>query len=429
LSALLVLVCATLAAGAARAEPQVQSPYRKLEIFTRALAHVEQSYVGQVDSDQLIYGAIRGMLGVLDPHSSFMDPEQFRILASDSEGRYGGVGIEIDVHDGWLTVVSVFEGGPAARAGVQPGDRFLAIDGVNARDMPIEQAQERMRGEPGTQVRVSLRRPNAPDALDLTLAREVIEVRAVEARVLEDRTVYVKLKVFQETTADELRQALDQAVERTAKSGGVAGLVLDLRDNPGGLVSSAVLVADEFLSEGVIVSTRGRGDRLMREQRATGPGTRPRWPMVVLVNGYTASAAEIVAGALRDHKRATVMGEQTFGKGSVQIVHTLSDGGALRLTVARWLTPSGEPIQGVGLAPQIAVAATPGSDAALDQAISFLQQPPPSVAGGAQVSSLQPGLAGPGDLSEAPRASGAAAEPLGMLDTDERTAAGTPELV
>src|SRR5262249_36368700 len=156
-----------------------QSPYRKLEIFARALAHIEQSYVSDVDSDQLIYGAIRGMLGVLDPHSSFMDPQQFQILTSDSEGHYGGVGIEINVRDGWLTVVSVFEPGPAARAGVKPGDRFLAIDGVSARDMPIEQAQEHMRGEPGTQVRVTLRRSSAPEALDLVLTREVIEVHAV----------------------------------------------------------------------------------------------------------------------------------------------------------------------------------------------------------------------------------------------------------
>ncbi len=339
----------------ARAEPQASSPYRKLEIFARALAHIEQSYVSEVDSDQLIYGAIRGMLGVLDPHSSFMDPEQFRILASDSEGRYGGVGIEIDARDGWLTVVSVFDKGPAARAGVQPGDRFLAIEGEGARDMPIDQAQERMRGEPGTVVHVTLRRPGSDDALELSLTREVIEVQAVDARVLADRSVYLRLKVFQETTASELREALDRAVESTAAHGGVSGLVLDLRDNPGGLVSSAVLVADEFLREGVIVSTRGRGNRLLREQRASAAGTRPDWPMVVLVNGFTASAAEIVAGALRDNRRAVVVGTRTFGKGSVQNVIELPDQSALKLTTAFYYTPSGRSIQARGIEPDVEI--------------------------------------------------------------------------
>jgi len=349
-----LLGCA-LAASAARAEPQAESPYRKLEIFARALAHVEQSYVARVDGDQLIYGAIRGMLGALDPHSSFMDPAQFRILASDSEGRYGGVGLEIDVRDGWLTVVSVFEDGPAARAGVKAGDRFLALGGVGARDMPIEQAQERMRGEPGTQIKVTLRRPDVAEALELTLTRDVIDVAAVDARVLPDRSVYVRLKVFQETTAAELRRALDRAVEHTAGKGGVSGVLLDLRDNPGGLLSSAVLVADEFLSEGVIVSTRGRGDRVLREQRATAAGTRPAWPIVVLVNGYTASAAEIVAGALHDHKRAVIAGTRTFGKGSVQNVIELPDESAIKLTTALYYTPSGKSIQAQGIEPDFVI--------------------------------------------------------------------------
>jgi carboxyl-terminal processing protease len=350
-----VLLCSLLVSSTALAEPAAQSPYRKLEIFARALAHIEQSYVTNVDSDQLVYGAIRGMLAVLDPHSSFMDPEQFRILASDSEGRYGGVGVEIDARDGWLTVAAVFDGGPAARAGIKPGDRFLSIEGQSARDLPMDQAQERMRGDPGTKVRVTLRRAGQPDALELELTREVIAVQAVEARVLGDRSVFVRLKVFQETTAAELRKALDQAVEHTAALGGVSGLVLDMRDNPGGLVSAAVLVADEFLSEGVIVSTRGRGDHLLREQRATAAGTRPAWPMVVLVNGYTASAAEIVAGALHDHKRAVIVGTRTFGKGSVQNVIELPDQSALKLTTALYYTPSGRSIQAHGIEPDVEI--------------------------------------------------------------------------
>jgi carboxyl-terminal processing protease len=394
--ALTVALCASasFARSSARAEPQANSPYQKLAIFARALAHVEQSYVSDVDPDRLIYGAIRGMLGALDPHSSFMDPEQFRILSDDAEGRYGGVGIEIDARDGWLTVVSVFPAGPAARAGVKPGDRFLAIAGIAARDLPIEQAQERMRGEPGTQVAVVLRRPDVDEAIALTLTREVIEVRAVDARVLPDGIVYVHLKVFQETTASELHHAIDEAVERSAARGGaVTGVMLDLRDNPGGLLSSAVAVADQFLRQGVIVSTRGRGGQLMREQRASAIGTWPDWPIVVLINGYTASAAEIVAGALRDQKRATTLGTRSFGKGSVQNVIELPDQSAMKLTTALYYTPNGHSIQAEGIEPDVAVeqldpetlqkarlARSEVSEAALAQHIAAQDLPPPATA-------------------------------------------------
>ena len=353
LLALATLIAAGVAS--ARAEAIETSPYRKLEGFARALAHIEQSYVGEVDGDALIYGAIRGMLKVLDPHSEFMDPEQYRILMSDTEGEYGGVGLEIDVRDGWLTVVSVFDGSPAARAGVKPGDAFLAIGGSAARDLPIEEALELMRGAPGTPVRVALRRANVEAALELELVREVIEVHAVEARVLPDRNVYVKLKLFQETTADELRRALDLAVERTADQGGVRGVLLDMRGNPGGLVSAAVLVADEFLSDGVIVSTKGRGGRLLREQSASAAGTRPNWPLCVLVDGYSASASEIVAGALHDHGRAVLVGTRTFGKGSVQNVIELPDHSAIKLTTALYYTPSGRSIQADGIQPDVVV--------------------------------------------------------------------------
>jgi carboxyl-terminal processing protease len=313
------------------------------------------SYVEESDQDELVYGAIRGMISTLDPHSSFMDPDEYRILTSDTQGRFGGIGVEIDVRDGWLTVVSTFEGGPAARAGVQPGDRFLSIDGRDARDIRIEEAVQRMRGEPGTQVTVRLRRSAESHAVELTLSREIIRVRAVEARVLSDRVVYVRLKAFQQTTTHELRRALDLAVAETAGSGGVAGVLLDLRDNAGGLLDEAVLVSDEFLSSGAVVSTRGRGGQLLSEARASARGTRPAWPMVILVNGSTASAAEIVAGALRDHNRAVVVGTRTFGKGSVQNIIELPDGSALKLTVARYYTPSGRSIQAHGIEPDVVV--------------------------------------------------------------------------
>lgn len=337
------------------AEPQVQSPYHKLSIFARALAHIEQSYVSEVDSDALIYGAIRGMLGVLDPHSAFMDPQQAQVLDDDAQGRYAGIGVEIDARDGWLTVVAIMPGGPAQRAGLQPGDRFLTIEGVSARDLPIDQAQLRMRGEPGTQVHVALRREGSVDAIERAITRELIEVRAVDAKVLPDRIAYMRLRIFQESSADELRSALDKAVERCAPQGGVAGVLLDLRDNPGGLLSAAVLIADEFLEHGVIVTTRGRNGSLLREQTANAAGTRPPWPMVVLVNGYSASAAEIVAGALQDQKRALLVGTRTFGKGSVQNVINLPDHSALKLTTALYYTPSGRSIQAQGIEPDVRV--------------------------------------------------------------------------
>jgi carboxyl-terminal processing protease len=351
-------ICAVLltaAAGARADEAAGAGPYPRLATFARALAHIENSYVGEVDQDALIEGAIRGMLKVLDPHSAYLDPKQLRLLESDTEGRFGGVGVEIDLSDGWLTVVRVMPQGPAARAGLLPGDRFLTIEGNSARDLPFDEAIEKMRGEPGTQVHITLRRRGVPEAVAVTLTREIIAVEAVTARVLPDRVVYVQLREFQENTAADLRRVLDEAVERTAAQGGVRGVLLDLRDNPGGLLSSAVLVADEFLSDGVIVSTRARGGKLLRENRATAGGTRPGWPLVLLVNGYSASASEIVAGALHDHKRAVLVGTRTFGKGSVQNVIDLPDGSALKLTTALYYTPSGSSIQAKGIEPDVVV--------------------------------------------------------------------------
>jgi carboxyl-terminal processing protease len=339
----------------AQATPTRASPYANLAIFARALAHIEASHVEPPDQDRLIYGAIRGMVEELDPHSTFLDPDEYRILANDTEGQFGGIGVEIDVRDGWLTVHGVNEGTPAERGGVQPGDRFLTIDGWAARDMPVSEAVRRMRGDPGTEVRIRLRRENVEDAVELTLTREVIHVEAVEARVLPDRVVYVRVRTFQETATDELRAALDRAVDETRSAGGVAGVLLDLRGNPGGLLDEAVRMSDEFLEDGVIVSTRGRGGELLDEARARRGGTRPPWPMVVLVDHFSASAAEIVAGALQDHHRAIVVGSRTWGKGSVQNIVELPDGSALKLTIARYYTPDGTSIQAHGIDPDVEV--------------------------------------------------------------------------
>jgi carboxyl-terminal processing protease len=348
-------MAATMLQSHAAATPTTASPYANLAIFARALSQIEVSHVEPPDQDALIYGAIRGMVETLDPHSTFLTPQQYRMLTSETEGQFGGIGIEVDVRDGWLVVHGVMPGGPAEAAGMRPGDRFLAIDGLGARDMRLSDAVEHMRGAPGTPVTVRLRREGAEEGIELTLTREIIHVEAVEARVLPDRVFYARLRAFSETTTDELRAALDRAVSETASAGGLRGVLLDMRGNPGGLLNEAVRVSDEFLTEGVIVSTRGRGGQVLDEATARSVGTRPDWPMVVLVDHYTASAAEIVAGALHDHHRAVLVGQTTWGKGSVQNLIELPDGSALKLTIARYYTPSGVSIQARGIDPDIVV--------------------------------------------------------------------------
>lgn len=345
----------TLLQSHASATPTTASPYANLAIFARALSQIEVSHVEPPDQDALIYGAIRGMVETLDPHSSFLTPQQYRMLTSDTEGQFGGIGIEVDVRDGWLVVHGVIAGGPAEAAGVQEGDRFLAIDGLGARDMRLSEAVEHMRGAPGTPVTVRLRREGSEEGIELTLTRQVIHVEAVEARVLPNRVFYARLRSFSETTTDELRAAMDHAVSETASAGGIRGVLLDMRGNPGGLLNEAVRVSDEFLTGGVIVSTRGRDGQVLDEASAHSAGTRPDWPMVVLVDHYTASAAEIVAGALHDHHRAVLVGQTTWGKGSVQNLIELPDGSALKLTIARYYTPSGVSIQARGIDPDIVV--------------------------------------------------------------------------
>jgi len=339
------------------ADAEGQSPFQNLGIFARALAHIETSYVEEVDQDELIHGAIKGMARSLDPHSVYLDPDEYRILLADTRGRFAGIGVEISVRDGWLTVLGVFEGGPAAEAGVEVGDRFLAIENHPARDMRLSDAVRLMRGEPGTQVRVALRREGADEAIQATLTRAFIDVNPVESRLLPGRVLYLRLSAFQSNTTAEVQRALDAGAREAG--GDLEAILLDLRNNPGGLLHQAVYVSDEFLDGGSIVSTRGRGGVLLREHSAHARGTRPRIPMVVLVNGFTASAAEILAGALQDHDRALVVGTRTWGKGSVQNIVELPDGSAFKLTIARYYTPSGRSIQAEGIEPDMEVEQLP----------------------------------------------------------------------
>ena len=343
----------TLVALMASEVPARRSPFEPLSIFARALAFIELAYVEPVDQETLVHGAIRGLANSLDPHTVFMDPEEYAIFNSDAEGRFAGIGVEVSTRDGWLTILSVFDGGPAAMAGLLPGDRFLAIEGEEARDLRLYDAVRRIRGEPGTNVNVTLRRDGQALAIERTLTRAFIELDPVEVQSLEDGAVYVRIKAFQEGTARALRRALDDAVMKRKKRGGVRGVLIDLRDNGGGLLDQAVWVSDEFIATGAIVSTRGRDGELVKQYSARRAGTRPKWPMVVLINENTASASEIVAGALQDQDRATVVGVRSFGKGSVQTVYELPDGSALKLTISRYYTPSGRSIQAQGITPDL----------------------------------------------------------------------------
>ncbi len=350
---IIAMLAVSFVAAMASDAPARRSPFEPLSIFARALAYIELSYLEPVDQERLVYGAIRGLADSLDPHSVFLDPKEYEILKSDSEGRFAGVGVEVSTRDGWLTILSVFDGGPAAKAGLKPGDRFLSIEGEDARDVRLYDAVRRIRGEPGTTVKVTVRREGQDKALERTLTRAFIEIDPIEMQVLADGVVYLRIKAFQDGTTRLMSNALDEAVVKLRKGGGVTGLLLDLRDNGGGLLHEAVWVSDEFLTSGVIVSTRGRGGEMISEYSARRAGSRPKWPIVVLINENTASASEIVAGALRDHRRAVLVGVRSFGKGSVQNVFELPGGSALKLTVYRYYTPSGRSIQAEGITPDL----------------------------------------------------------------------------
>ena len=329
------------------------------------LSYVENNYVENVDQDELIYGAIRGMLETLDPHTSFLKPDQYREMKIDTSGQFGGVGIEVEMrpasdgsHDNVLTVMSAIEGTPAAKAGITTGDQIVKIDDSPTHSMRMDDAVQKMRGKKGSPV--SLTRHRAPDPKGwkeprvYNLMREIIKIDNVVARTLEPGYGYVRLKQFSENSDRDMEAALDR-LEKESPGGHLRGLVLDLRNNPGGLLDQAVRIADEFIDQGLIVRTEGKGGRIIDEEKAHARGTRLGFPMIVLVNGGSASASEIVAGALQDHERAAIMGTQTFGKGSVQTVIELDDGSALKLTIARYYTPSGRSIQEHGITPDIAV--------------------------------------------------------------------------
>jgi carboxyl-terminal processing protease len=345
------LVLLVFTGGVQRGVTAVEDTYEKLKIFTEILSLVQSHYVDEVQSRDLIYGAVKGMLETLDPHSAFMTPEAFKEMQVETQGSFGGLGIEITVKDRMLTVVAPIDGTPADRAGIQPGDRIVKIEGQPTKDMTLMDAVRKLRGPKGSKVTISILRGTSPEPTDVTLVREIIEVHSVRSKDLGDGIYYVRITSFQEKTSKDLEKALEQA----RKAGDIA-LILDLRNDPGGLLNQAVAVSDMFLDKGqLIVYTQGRIKNQDLRFTAEHSNGLPKWPMVVLVNGGSASASEIVAGALQDWKRAVILGTKTFGKGSVQTVIPLSDGSGLRLTTAKYFTPRGRSIHGTGITPDIIV--------------------------------------------------------------------------
>jgi carboxyl-terminal processing protease len=325
--------------------------YDNIEAFANVLTMVQKHYVDEVTTKQLIDGAINGMLASLDPHSAYLTPDLYKELQVDTRGSFGGLGIEITLRNGILTVVSPIEDTPAFRAGIKAGDQIIKIDDEFTKDMTLLHAVKQMRGPEGTKIHLTVRREGQPDWIEVTLAREVIQIKSVKYRTLEQGYGYLRLTQFQERTERDAKRALKQL--ETESGGSLSGLVLDLRNNPGGLLSQAVRVADLFLDAGVLVYTEGRLDNQKQKFYAHKQNTTFEVPMIVLVNGGSASASEIVAGALQDHRRALVLGTQTFGKGSVQTILPIEGDSAIRLTTARYYTPNGRSIQATGITPDI----------------------------------------------------------------------------
>lgn len=325
--------------------------YQNIEILTEVLRQVEKNYVEPQKAKDLIYGAIKGMVRSLDPHSSFMTKEEFRELMAETKGSFSGIGIEITVKDKVLTVVSPIEGTPAYLAGMKAGDKIIKVEGESTLDMSLMEAVKKIRGQEGTPVNLTVFREGEKKPLEFAITRGVIPLKSVRYFFLTPDIGYVRISTFQGNTSEALSEALNEL----EKGGKMKGLVLDMRNNPGGLLSQAIDVSEMFLDSGIIVSTKGRSGSHDIEARAH-KNSHPRvYPMIVLVNGGSASAAEIVAGALQDNKRAMILGSRTFGKGSVQTILPLSDGSGLRLTTARYYTPSGKSIQSSGITPDIEI--------------------------------------------------------------------------
>jgi carboxyl-terminal processing protease len=350
-------------AGAGEQAAEAELPIEDLRLFAEIFSMIKADYVEPMDDTTLLRDAVRGMLGGLDPHSSYLDPDSFREINIDTRGEFGGLGLEVTLEDGVIRVIAPMDGTPAEEAGIRSGDLIIRLDGITVKGQALDQAVERMRGEPGSVITLTIVREEVEAPFDVTVKRAIIQLQSVRGELLEARFAYTRISQFQSGTGAALRRQLERLEEQA--DGPLSGLVLDLRNNPGGVLDGAVEVSDLFLRKGVIVSTRGRAADSVITFNATGRDVLSGAPLVVLVNQGSASASEIVAGALQDHQRGLILGTKTFGKGSVQTIMPMKNGAALKLTTARYYTPNNRSIQATGIQPdivsrQLELATSPG---------------------------------------------------------------------
>ena len=334
---------------------RVKSTYENLDLFGDIFERIRSSYVEEIDEEKLIESAISGMLTSLDPHSSYMAPEDFSTMQVQTRGEFGGLGIEVTQENGFIKVVSPIDDTPADNAGIEAGDFITKVDGESTLGKTLDEAVDKMRGPVGSEIIITVVREGVDEPFDVSIIRDTIEIKAVKARS-EGKTVVLRVSSFTSKTYPNLKESLEKEINAAGGLEYINGVVVDLRNNPGGLLTQAIRVSDAFLESGEIVSTRGRGARDAERYNATPGDLTNGKPIVVLINGGSASASEIVAGALQDHHRAIIVGTKSFGKGSVQTIIPLSsDGAAMRLTTARYYTPSGRSIQSLGVSPDILV--------------------------------------------------------------------------
>ena len=332
--------------------------YEQLNLFGEVFDRIRSGYVEDVNSSDLISAAIRGMLTSLDPHSGYMPPESFQDMQVDTRGAFGGLGIEVTQEDGFVKVVSPMDGTPASEAGIQSGDFITHVDGEAILGLTLSEAVDKMRGPVGSEVSLTVVRNLDEEPFDIVIIRDVIKLTAARVRV-EDDVIIVRVTTFNEQTTPNIKKGIKEKIDELSGKDNVSGFIIDLRNNPGGLLSEAISVSDMFLNQGEIVSTRGRNNGQSKRYSASKGDLAENKPIIVLINGGSASASEIVAGALQDHKRAVILGTKSFGKGSVQSVIPLGENGAMRLTTARYYTPSGRSIQALGVVPDIIVEQLP----------------------------------------------------------------------